>query len=378
MRGWHGSLRRAVPPSALPHLIQSPVLNDDPASRPVVCVTLGDPGGIGPEVIVKALADREVRHVARWRILGVGSALHHAAERAGVDPFWWRVAHGSELIETTLAHDVTLIDYESADAPVNPPRAPSKRGGELSFRFVEDAIVAAARPVGDPLRVRAIVTGPISKAAWSLAGRGKYPGHTELLATRFGVKRHGMMFVSEHLRVILATAHLPLMDVRNILTIGRVFDAIDLGHDACKQLGVRRPRIAVCGLNPHAGEGGLLGDEERRIIAPAVEVARGHGIDASGPFPGDTVFRDAVPRPGSSGRRARFDLVVAMYHDQGLIPVKLLFRDEAVNMTVGLPTVRTSPDHGTAFDIAGQGRADAGSMRAAMLLAARVARLSER
>ena len=347
------------------------MLNDDPASRPAICVTLGDPGGIGAEVIVKALADREVRCAARWRILGVGSALHAAAHGAGIEPFWWRVAHGSELIETALSHDVTLIDYESADPEAAPAHGPSKRGGELSFRFVEDTIAAARRPEGDPLRARAIVTGPISKAAWALAGRGKYPGHTELLATRFGVKRHAMMFVCEHLRVILATAHLPLMEVRNLLTIGRVFDAIDLGHDACRQLGIERPRIAVCGLNPHAGEGGLLGDEESRLITPAIEVARGHAIEASGPYPADTIFRDAIPQPG---RRARFDLVVAMYHDQGLIPVKLLYRDEAVNVTVGLPGVRTSPDHGTAFDIAGKNRADAGSMRAAMLLAARMAR----
>ena len=348
------------------------MLNDDPTSRPILAVTLGDPGSIGPEVIVKALADREVRHAARWRILGTGSALHAAAAQANIDPFWWQVAHGSGLLETTNTHDVTLIDYETDTTGHNPPRAPAKHSGELSFRFVEDAIAAATRDAADPLRVAGIVTGPISKEAWAIAGRGKYPGHTDLLTTRFRVKRHGMMFVCDHCRVILATAHLPLMEVRNQLTIGRVFDAIDLGNDTCKQLGIARPRIAVCGLNPHAGEGGLLGDEEQRIITPAIEVARGHGIEVSGPYPGDTVFREAIPSPGSS--RAKFDLVVAMYHDQGLIPVKLLYRDEAVNVTVGLPTVRTSPDHGTAFDIAGRNVAEAGSMRAAMLLAARMAR----
>lgn len=340
----------------------------------MLAVTLGDPGGIGPEVIVKALADRKVRHAARWRILGTGSALHRAAERAGIDPFWWRVAHGSDLIETTRTHEVTLIDYEASNAHLTPPHAPAKHSGELSFRFVEDAIKAAALPANDPLRVAGIVTGPISKEAWALAGRSKYPGHTDLLATRFRAKRHAMMFVCDHCRVILASTHLPLMEVRNVLTIGRVFDTIDMGNDACKQLGIARPRIAVCGLNPHAGEGGLLGDEEQRIITPAIEIARGHGIEASGPYPGDTVFRDAIPSP--AGRRAKFDLVVAMYHDQGLIPVKLLYRDEAVNMTVGLPTVRTSPDHGTAFDIVGKNVADAGSMKAAMLLAAKVVRSS--
>jgi 4-hydroxythreonine-4-phosphate dehydrogenase len=344
--------------------------------KPTLAVSVGDPGGIGPEVVVRALADRSVRDSARWRVLGVGSAMHEAAQEAGVEPFWWRVGADSDLVETTLAHDVTLVDYESPDSPVRWPKSPSRQGGELSFRFVEDAIAAARRSAGDPLRVDGIVTGPISKEAWALAGRGKYPGHTELLATRFGAKRHAMMFVSDQLRVILATAHVPLMDIRNALTIGRVFDAIDLGHEACQRLGISKPRIAVCGLNPHAGEGGLLGDEEERIISPAIRIAQQHGVDARGPFPGDTIFRDAIPRPGSTGRAAKYDLVVAMYHDQGLIPIKLLFRDEAVNVTVGLPTVRTSPDHGTAFDIAGRGLADAGSTRAAMLLAARMARSS--
>jgi 4-hydroxythreonine-4-phosphate dehydrogenase len=174
-----------------------------------------------------------------------------------------------------------------------------------------------------------------------------------------------MMFVSPRLRVALASAHVPLMDIRNVLTIGRVFDPIELGVDLCRQLGIAGPRIAVCGLNPHAGEHGLFGDEEDRIIRPAIEMARRHGIDASGPFPGDTVFIDAAA--------GRFDLVVAMYHDQGLIPVKLLGWDKAVNVTVGLPIVRTSPDHGTAFNIARSNSASEGSMRAAIALAIRLA-----
>ncbi|MBK7403566.1 MAG: 4-hydroxythreonine-4-phosphate dehydrogenase PdxA [Phycisphaerales bacterium] len=332
---------------------------------------MGDPGGIGAEVVVQALADRSVRRLARWRVLGLGSSMLEAAQSVGIEPDWWRVPSESAVIDTTAKHDVTLVDYERTGGRGSHPREASKRGGELSFRFVEDAIAETKRPAGDALRADAIVTGPICKEAWALAGRGKYPGHTELLATRYGVKRHGMMFVCERMRVILATAHVPLMEVRNALTIGRVFDAIDLGHEACVRLGIPRPRIAVCGLNPHAGEGGLLGDEEERIIAPAIRVAEQHGMDARGPFPGDTIFREAMPGP--SGRGARYDLVVAMYHDQGLIPVKLLYRDEAVNVTVGLPTVRTSPDHGTAFDIAGRGVADAGSMKSAMRLAAAMA-----
>jgi 4-hydroxythreonine-4-phosphate dehydrogenase len=173
-----------------------------------------------------------------------------------------------------------------------------------------------------------------------------------------------MMFDSPRLRVALATAHLPLMDVRNVLTIGRVYDPIDLGHEFCRQLGIAKPRIAVCGLNPHAGENGMFGDEDARIIRPAIDAARRIGIDAHGPFPADTIFIRAAA--------GDWDLVVAMYHDQGLIPVKLLGWDKAVNVTVGLPIVRTSPDHGTAFDIAGQGKASEGSMKAAIELAVKL------
>ncbi len=327
---------------------------------------MGDPGGIGAETLVKAIADAEVRSAARLRVYGVGSAMLEAAEKAGVEPTWWRVEQGSPLLETAARRDVVLVDFEkTGEARPRPwPREADKRSGALSFAFVDAAIRDAARPAGDPLRTDGIVTAPISKKAWDLAGHGRFPGHTELLAVRLRAERAGMMFVSPRLKVILATAHLPLMDVRNVLTLGCVFEAIDLGAEACRRLGIERPRVAVCGLNPHAGEDGLLGDEETRVIGPAIRVAQDQGIDASGPWPGDTVFNAAVA--------GKFDLVVAMYHDQGLIPVKLLDRDSAVNVTVGLPTVRTSPDHGTAFDIAGKNKADAGSTKAAILLAARM------
>jgi 4-hydroxythreonine-4-phosphate dehydrogenase len=174
-----------------------------------------------------------------------------------------------------------------------------------------------------------------------------------------------MLFESPRLRVALATAHVPLMDIRNMLTIGRVFDPIDLGYNYCRQLGIEKPKIAVCGLNPHAGENGLFGDEEERVIAPAIEIARRNGIDVRGPFPGDTIFIDAAA--------GKWDLVVAMYHDQGLIPVKLLGFDRAVNITIGLSIVRTSPDHGTAFDIAKKNAASPNSMKAAIELAVKLA-----
>jgi len=170
-----------------------------------------------------------------------------------------------------------------------------------------------------------------------------------------------MMFEAPQMRVALASVHVPLMDLRNVLTIGRVFDPIDMGHAACVGMGIERPRIAVCGLNPHAGEDGLFGDEERRIIRPAIEAARKIGIDARGPFPADTLFTPANLK--------RYDLFIAMYHDQGLIPVKMLAFDSAVNLTLGLPIIRTSVDHGTAFDIVGQNKANPGSMNAAIDLA---------
>lgn len=326
---------------------------------------MGDPGGIGAEVIVKSLADASLRKKARFRILGTQAAIDAAAHRAGIEPFWWRAQAHTHAAETANAHDVVLLDYEPGG--IEHAAVATRSGGELSFRFVEDAIAQALAPREHPLHADAIVTAPVNKAAWAKAGHRHFPGHTELLAERCKCERFGMMFHANAgdnahaLNVILASAHVPLMDVKNVLTIGRVVETIDLGHHACKALGVRHPRIAVCGLNPHAGEGGILGDEDQRIIDPAIRIARENGIEVSGPHPADTIFLAAV--------HGKYDLVVAMYHDQGLIPVKLLARDRAVNMTVGLPLIRTSPDHGTAFDIAGKNLADPGSMRSAIDLA---------
>lgn len=227
----------------------------------------------------------------------------------------------------------------------------------MSLRFLDDAVAAAMKPVGAEGRIDAIVTAPICKESWMLAGC-KFPGHTEFLQHRTRARRVVMMFASPKLNVALATVHIPLMDVRNRLNIGCVFDPIDLGHQAMQAMGIARPRIAVCGLNPHASENGQFGDEERRIIEPAIEMALRAGIDASGPYPADTIFIDAI--------KGKFDLVVAMYHDQGLIPIKLLAFDEAVNVTLGLPIIRTSVDHGTAFNIVGRNMANPGSMKAAI------------
>lgn len=328
--------------------------------RPVIGITMGEPAGIGPEVVIKALADPELRRQARFVVYGMNELLSYAADLAEVDPFWWRVQHDCSRAAYDLIHDVVVLDYDEYSILGQAVHRPTKQGGQASLRFLDDAVAAAMRPAGDQTAIDAIVTAPICKESWKMTGC-RFPGHTEFLQHRTKSKRSVMMFTSPKLNVALATVHLPLMEVRNVLTIGCVYNPIDLGHVACQRMGIAKPRIAVCGLNPHASENGAFGDEERRIITPAIEAARSAGIDVHGPFPADTIYIDAV--------RGKWDLVVAMYHDQGLIPVKLLAFDEAVNTTLGLPIIRTSVDHGTAFDIVGRNRANAGSMKAAINLA---------
>ena len=331
-------------------------------AKPLVGITMGDPLGIGPEVVVKALSDAALRGSARFVIYGDNELLLAAAERARVHPTWFRASIDHARDGSMVLGDLTVIDYGVAGT-LGGAHEPTKFGGLASKTFVEDAISDALRPAADPRRLDAVVTAPISKESWALAGF-RWPGHTELFAARTRAKRQAMAFVSPRLKVVLATTHVPLMELRNLLTIGRVHEPIVLGDELCRQLGVAAPRIAVCGLNPHAGENGLFGDEEIRVIRPAIDLARAGGVDVHGPFSGDTIFIDAAA--------GAWDLVVAMYHDQGLIPVKLLGWDKAVNVTLGLPIVRTSPDHGTAFGIAGQNRASEGSMRAAIELAVKL------
>jgi 4-hydroxythreonine-4-phosphate dehydrogenase len=322
--------------------------------RPTIAITMGDPAGIGPEVIVKALSDPALRFKARYIIYGMNELLHYAADVAEFDVFWWRDQYSGRL--RNYPHDVVVVDYDQFSMLGTAVRAPSKMGGEASMSFCLDAIEAAKRDLVD-----AIVTAPIAKESWKLAGFN-YPGHTELLAHKTGSRQWAMMFTGGPLRVALATVHIPLMGLWGRLNIGTVFTPIELMHKALVEwFDIPRPRIAVCGVNPHASENGQFGDEEARVIEPAILIAREQGIDATGPYPPDTIFMRA--------RDGHFDGVVAMYHDQGLIPVKLLAFDQAVNLTLGLPIVRTSPDHGTAFDIVGRNRANPGSMRAAIDLA---------
>jgi 4-hydroxythreonine-4-phosphate dehydrogenase len=334
-------------------------------------VTTGDPLGVGPEVTLKALADPAVARAARWRVYGTRPVLGEAAAawpdaRAAPDAPIAMVEPTGGVALSFAGVEGVADGLEGSGSPM--PRRPTAAAGAVSFALVDHAIADALRGASDPARIAGIVTAPISKEAWNVAGHD-FPGHTELLADRCAragaSARAVMMFISDTLRVALVTTHIPVRDVPGAIATDGVVETILLAAEACRRVGIDEPRIAVCGLNPHAGEGGMLGGEDNDVIRPAIERACAAGLRASGPHPGDTIFRAAI--------RGDYELVIAMYHDQGLIPVKLLAFESAVNVTLGLPIVRTSPDHGTAWDIAGRGIADPGSMIAACLLAAKLA-----
>ena len=321
--------------------------------RPTIGITMGDPCGIGPEIVAKALADESLRARGRFVVFGLSELFAYALDQAEAD-FRWHRDHHENLRRDLPA--VTVLDYDELSLPPAGTIGPTRFGGQASLAFLEDAVAAAV-----DRRIDALATAPISKQAWHLAGV-RFPGHTELLAKRTRAKHYAMMFVAPQLKVVLATIHEPLFEIRDRFTIGCVFNPIDLADGALRELfGMNDPRIAVCGLNPHAGEAGRFGDEEKRIIEPAILMAAEAGINVTGPYPADALY----PRAASG----EFDCVVAMYHDQGLIPIKLLAWRRAVNLTLGLPIIRTSPGHGTAFDIAGRNRADPGPMKAAIELA---------
>ena len=332
--------------------------NNSISEQLIVGITMGDAAGIGPEVVVKALADPQIRRAAKFIVFGMNEQLCYAADAAEIEPFWGR--HQHEKISRDYPFKVVVADYDECSVPawVN---GPSKPGGEASLRFCHDAVDAARGGIID-----AVVTAPISKTSWHLAG-ADWPGHTEMIAHRCKSPRKAMMFAAGPLKVALATIHEALFEVRHKFKIGCVFEPIDLVNDALKEyFGLESPKIGVAALNPHAGENGQFGDEEQRIISPAILLAQEQGINCEGPFSADTLFLRAV--------RGEFDAVVAMYHDQGMIPIKLLYFQQAVNITIGIPIIRTSPAHGTAFDIAGRNAADASSMKAAIMTAIQMAK----
>jgi 4-hydroxythreonine-4-phosphate dehydrogenase len=327
-------------------------------TKPLVGITMGDPLGVGPEVLVKALVDPEVRSLARFVVFGLHDVLEAVADQAEINPFWWREPY---VGQARVGSGVLLADFDDLPLPrLWGSRGPDELAGHASFRFVDRAIEHLKQG-----EIDALVTAPICKQSWHLA-KQRWDGHTHLLSHRFGTSRVTMMFVADTLRVALASDHVGLFDLRNRFTIGLVQQPMDLLDRALREwFGLSRPRIGVLGLNPHAGEGGLFGDEEQRIIEPALALARNAGIQVVGPLAPDTAFLPSALE--------KYDGLVAMYHDQGLIPVKMRSFHDAVNVTLGLPAVRTSPDHGTAFDIAGKNQAHPGSMVQAVRLAVQIA-----
>jgi 4-hydroxythreonine-4-phosphate dehydrogenase len=321
-------------------------------SHPLVAVTMGDPAGIGPEIIARVFADPAVHRENRAVVVGDARILERAAEVVGTDLRINAVSGPEEAAFEPGSVDVISPTRLPRDLPFGELDA---RAGAAAFEYLRLATELALEG-----RVRAIATAPLNKEALHLAGH-RYPGHTEILAELTSTRDYAMMLVADNLRVIHASTHVSLREAIERVREERELAVIRLAHEALLRLGFNRPRVAVAGLNPHAGESGLFGSEDAEHIAPAVDRARQEGIEASGPWPPDTVFMRAA--------RGEFDIVVAQYHDQGHIPVKLSGFDAGVNVTVGLPFFRTSVDHGTAFDIAGTGKASPSSLRAALNLA---------
>ena len=327
------------------------------SGRPVIGITMGDPAGVGPEVVLKALAHPEVRELARPLVIGDARWLEATRRLLGLAFAVRAIAHPREAEFGTGT--VEVIDLALVPLDLVRGRA-SAAAGEAAYRFIERAVALAREDVLD-----AICTAPISKEALNAAGH-RYPGHTELLAKLTGTPEVSLALLSPRLRVIHVTAHVGLLDAIERISPALVERTIARGRELVLRLLGREPRIGVCGINPHAGEGGLFGrGEEETKIAPAVAAARARGWNVEGPLPADSLFYLAA--------RGDYDLVVAMYHDQGHGPVKALGMEHGVNVTAGLPIVRTSVDHGTAFDIAGTGKADERSMLEAIRQAAALA-----
>lgn len=314
-------------------------------------LTLGDPAGIGPEICARMLAQNDLPEFPL--VLGDPAVLEQAADRLGLALKLHRVASASEPVPS---RHIPVLSAGPDAASVTLGTV-SCRAGEAAFEAVKAGIELSMNGA-----LAGIVTAPINKEAFAAAGV-PFPGHTEMLA-HYAHANVAMMLANEDIRTVLTSIHVPLKDAVKLVTRANVLRAIRLAHHGALALGVSAPRVAVAGLNPHAGEGRLFGDEDADEIVPAIADACAEGIDASGPWPGDTVFMSA--------RKGAFDVVVAQYHDQGLIPVKYMGIADGVNITLGLPFVRTSPDHGTAFDIAAKGVADPASLRTAFDYAIRL------
>jgi 4-phospho-D-threonate 3-dehydrogenase / 4-phospho-D-erythronate 3-dehydrogenase len=309
---------------------------------PRIALTMGDPAGVGPEIVVKAVADAEMAALARWVVVGDPRILAMAERSTGL-----RLAP-AELRASQILGDLTEFAAGRLDA----------RCGQAAVEYVRIATGMCLDGEAE-----AMVTAPLNKEAVALSGR-PFSGHTEYIAELCGAPKPRMLLATDRLCTVHVSTHIALRKACD-LDPERILKTIELGYEAMRLLGFPEPRIAVCGLNPHAGEHGLFGEEDRAAILPAIAAARARGIACSGPHAGDTIFLQAF--------RGAYDLVVAMYHDQGHIPMKLIDFEGGVNISLGIPIIRTSVDHGTAFDIAGQNRADPRSMKQAMRMAARMA-----
>ena len=319
-------------------------------------ITMGCPAGVGPEIIVKALAHHRAGGSMPFVVLGDKAMLKRACKSTGLDHMAERIRKWSPGMEPEpgAINVMPVTDLSERQVPWG---RVTETTGQAAYACINEAITLCMEH-----KLAGMVTAPINKEGLRLAGV-EFPGHTEILAHRTGTARYAMMLAGPRLRVTLVTIHCALKEVAPSLTTEKILELINTTHKALTDLfRIENPRLAVAALNPHAGEGGMFGDEESRIIAPAVVQAGEAGIEVSGPWPPDTVFHAAW--------NGSYDAVVCMYHDQGLIPFKLVHFDDGVNITLGLPIIRTSVDHGTAYDIAGTGRASASSMKAAMDMAA--------
>jgi len=317
-----------------------------------LAITMGDPGGVGPEIIIKALYSSEVRRYCAPIVIGDRLVIEEALKLLKL-PLTLRIIKSPEESQTAsgsinLIEDRVMKKFKKGQ--------PTANSGRVCVSYIKKAVELVLHK-----QVDGIVTAPISKRAFKMAGF-TWPGHTEMLADLTNTKEYAMMLVGGPLRVILATIHVPLKSVPALITKDKVLKTIRLAMKACDMFGIKNPKIAVAGLNPHAGEAGIFGDEEIKKIIPAVEAAKKEGIPVSGPYPPDTIFHKTY--------KGEIDIIVCMYHDQGLIPLKMIAFEEGVNVTVGLPFIRTSPDHGTAYDIAWKGVASPTSMIEAIRLAA--------
>jgi 4-hydroxythreonine-4-phosphate dehydrogenase len=329
--------------------------------KPLLAITMGDPAGAGPELVVKALDAAEVRPLCRGLVIGDAGVMRAAAEIVGIPMEIHTVTAPGEVREGDRI--LNVLDLHDVDLPSLVRGHVSAGAGKAAYDAIEKGTLLTLDRLTD-----AIVTAPLNKDALNQAGY-HFPGHTQILAHLCGVRDAVMMLTADSLRIVHVSTHVSLREACELVRKERILRVMQLGIDATRSMGIPNPRVVVPGLNPHSGEGGLFGTEEVSHIIPAIEEAKALGIDVRGPLPPDTAFLRAY--------RGEFDLVVAMYHDQGHIPIKMVGFEKGVNVTLGLPIIRTSVDHGTVFGKAGKGTADPTSMIEAIKLAATMCRTAQ-